>query len=90
MLRQDLLAVLNQFWFFRVVRADFLEGLETGCSGCVGVDVDAVGTFYVLKDAHGGVADVVFHHLGVGDAVFDVVGGVLEYASGAVLALVRT
>jgi len=43
-----------------------------------------------LKDAHGGVADVVLHHLGVGDAVFYIVSRVLEYASGAVLALVRT
>jgi len=43
-----------------------------------------------LKDAHGRVPDVVLHHLRIADAIMNVMRGVLEDASGAKRALVRT
>lgn len=43
-----------------------------------------------MKDAHSSVPYVVFHHLGVSDAVVNVIGGVLEDASGAESTFVRT
>lgn len=43
-----------------------------------------------MKDAHCSVADVILHHLTVGDSLFDVLSRVLENASGTIKTLVRT
>ena len=69
--------------------ANVFEGLKTRGSGCVGVDVDGIGTLDVLEKSHGSVTCVVLHHFGVWLTCTNIMGWVLENASLAISALGR-
>jgi len=84
----DFLRLINEV--FAIVLgavADRLEGVEAGCRGGVGVDVDHLAALDVLEQSHCGVARIVLHHSFVVLAIAHIESRMLEDTSLSIGAL---